>query len=202
MKTLKDKIYELEGLVELADMRPDKFDDLRPLIQGRLEAVMSAWQDVCGNHAADAPVDMPDAPADVEDEENDEDDVREDEIREDVLSVTEPVALTESIEPYALTEEVAETETVSTPAPATTPTPETASATAAERNIALCVNDRFRFARLLAKGDRAAFDNIMKEVASKNDFEEARDYLIDNCNLDPSDPDAVDLLEIVQQFYE
>lgn len=42
IKELKDKIYELEGLLELAQMREEKIDELEPLIKERLQNLVSA----------------------------------------------------------------------------------------------------------------------------------------------------------------
>lgn len=40
IKDLKDKVYELEGLLELAQLREDKIDELEPLIKARIDALL------------------------------------------------------------------------------------------------------------------------------------------------------------------
>lgn len=40
IKELKDKIYEIEGLLELAQLREDKIEELTPLIQTRINDLM------------------------------------------------------------------------------------------------------------------------------------------------------------------
>lgn len=39
IKELKDRVYELEGLLELAQLREDKLEELTPLIEARLNAL-------------------------------------------------------------------------------------------------------------------------------------------------------------------
>lgn len=134
MKELKDKVYELEGLLELADLRPEKLADLHPLISARLEAINALW--------ASKAAETPDAP-----------------VREEA----EP-------EP-------------------------------AKPRIVLCLNDRFRFARIFG-GDRNVLNRHLNAIVDAGNFNDARDYLIDDCGLDPDDPDVADLLEIVQKYFE
>lgn len=40
VKELKDKVYELEGLLELAQLREEKLEELTPLIQNRLKTLV------------------------------------------------------------------------------------------------------------------------------------------------------------------
>lgn len=158
MQKFKDTIYELEGLVELSEQRPEKFRDFKHLIQARLDSLNRQWQ-----------------------------------------TLSEPVA------------EVVETE--SEPEPEVieyAPRPETsviepelapaAPAVPSRPAISLCVNDRFRFTRLLAGGDKNKFDGIMAHLAEMPDGEAAQEYLVDSLNLDPSDPDVADLIEVLNQY--
>lgn len=48
MEQLINKIYELEGLLELASKREDKFETLRPLINGRIEEICGLWENITG----------------------------------------------------------------------------------------------------------------------------------------------------------
>lgn len=45
IKNLKDKIYELEGLLELAQLREEKIDELAPLIEARLAGLRANGAD-------------------------------------------------------------------------------------------------------------------------------------------------------------
>lgn len=40
IKSLKDKVYEIEGLLELAQLREDKIPELEPLIKERIENLL------------------------------------------------------------------------------------------------------------------------------------------------------------------
>ena len=44
IKKIKDSVYELEGLLELAQMREDKLDELSPLIEDRIAALKSSFE--------------------------------------------------------------------------------------------------------------------------------------------------------------
>lgn len=185
MKELKDKIYEFEGLVELADMRKDKMDTLRPLISRKLEEVNRMWETVCGNLPED------EKPVSVVSESNavyavDDEPEPEAESCPEVVVEPEPARVAEA-------EPVGE----AAPKPATVPDP-----SVRKPSIALCLNDRYRFTRVLADGDRKKFDGQMADIAAMPDFDSAREYIIDDCNADPDDSDVMDLLEIVQKYFE
>lgn len=164
MNDLKDKVYELEGLLELQALRPDKKDDLRHLIDGRIKEINSLWAELSrpGKKEDDVPaVSIYTVPVDDAD-----------------VSVT-----VES--PRVPRPEVS---AVSGDAPRAVP--------------ALCLNDRFQFTRVIAGGDRAAFDKILKKVSELPDYDTARDYVLGECHADPDDPEVMDFLEILQQYYE
>lgn len=185
MKELKDKIYEFEGLVELADMRKDKMDTLRPLISRKLEEVNRLWVAVCGETPAPAvPVsEVAETTAVYETEEEPEQMPEADNASE---AEAEPV---QESEPEPVRETAPKHETVREPVDK-------------KPSIALCLNDRYRFTRVLADGDRKKFDGQMADIAAMPDFDSAREYIIDDCNADPDDSDVMDLLEIVQKYFE
>lgn len=161
MNNLKDKVYELEGLLELQALRPDKKDDLRHLIDGRIKEINAIWAELSRPGKKEdyvpavsiytVPVDDVDVSLTMES------------LREPKLEVTGD-------------------------APRAVP--------------ALCLNDRFQFTRVIAGGDRAAFDKILKKVSELPDYDAARDYVLGDCHADPDDPEVMDFLEILQQYYE
>ena len=151
MQKFKDTIYELEGLVELSEQRPEKFRDFKHLIQARLDSLNRQWKTLS-----------------------------------ETVSEPEP----EVIE-YAPRPETSVMEPALAPAAAVVPS---------RPAISLCVNDRFRFTRLLAGGDKNKFDGIMAHLAEMPDGEAAQEYLVDSLNLDPSDPDVADLIEVLNQY--
>lgn len=54
IKNLKDKIYEIEGLLELAQLREDKIDELAPLIEERLNGLAGAAEPTEATEPAEA----------------------------------------------------------------------------------------------------------------------------------------------------
>ena len=192
MNNLKDKVYELEGLLELQALRPDKKDDLRHLIDGRIKEINAIWAELSrpGKKEDDVP-----AVSAVAETEN---------IME-IESGTESVVETES-EPEASiysvpVDDVDVSVTMDSPR---VPRPEVSAVSGdAPRAVpALCLNDRFQFTRVIAGGDRAAFDKILKKVSELPDYDAARDYVLGECHADPDDPEVMDFLEILQQYYE
>ena len=55
---------------------------------------------------------------------------------------------------------------------------------------------------MLAGNDRNRFDAILEKLAQLPDYEAARDYLIEECDADFDDPEVVDFLDILQNYYE
>lgn len=166
MQKFKDTIYELEGLVELSEQRPEKFRDFKHLIQARLESLNRQWKTLSEAESGSEPETKPTV---VEAESEPEPEVIE----------------------YAPRPETSVIEPELAPAAAVVPS---------RPAISLCVNDRFRFTRLLAGGDKNKFDGIMAHLAEMPDGEAAQEYLVDSLNLDPSDPDVADLIEVLNQY--
>lgn len=46
MEKLTNKVYELEGLLELASKREDKLESLRPLIGARIDDICRIWREM------------------------------------------------------------------------------------------------------------------------------------------------------------
>ncbi len=161
MKELKNKVYELEGLLELCDSRPDKFSELAPLVEGRLAAVNAAWRTVREHNTVVTP-----AKEDTE------------------ISVAEIIDNPDI--------------SVTGVQPAEAPVQREPES----RRIALCLNDRFRFTKILGHGDKKEFERRLGELSDAGDYERARDIITDSYALDPDDPDVADLIEIVKTYYE
>lgn len=189
MNDLKDKVYELEGLLELQALRPDKKDDLRHLIDGRIKEINAIWAELSrpGKKEDDVP-----AVSAVAETEN---------IME-IESGTENVVETES-EPEASIYSVPVDDVDVSVTMESLREPKLGVTADASRAVpALCLNDRFQFTRVIAGGDRAAFDKILKKVSELPDYDAARDYVLGDCHADPDDPEVMDFLEILQQYYE
>lgn len=189
MNNLKDKVYELEGLLELQALRPDKKDDLRHLIDGRIKEINAIWAELSRPGKKEDYVPAVSAVAETEN------------IME-IKSGTENVVETES-EPEASIYSVPVDDVDVSLTMESLREPKLEVTADAPRAVpALCLNDRFQFTRVIAGGDRAAFDKILKKVSELPDYDAARDYVLGDCHADPDDPEVMDFLEILQQYYE
>lgn len=177
MDELKNKVYELEGLLELLSHRPDKQADLYPLIGKRVDEISRLWTRLNTEEPeTSAPSNIPadlNVPKDLNDP-------------KDLTVPNDPPAFNSADNSVY--------SGYSDSADFTEP--------AARKAPALCLNDRFRFTRVLAGNDRNRFDAILEKLAQLPDYEAARDYLIEECNADIDDPEVVDFLDILQNYYE
>lgn len=183
MDELKNKVYELEGLLELLSHRPDKQADLYPLIGKRVDEISRLWTRLNTEEPeTSAPSNIPadlNVPKDLKDP-NDPKDLNDPTVPNDP-----PAFNSADNSVYS---------GYSDSADFTEP--------AARKAPALCLNDRFRFTRVLAGNDRCRFDAILEKLAQLPDYEAARDYLIEECDADFDDPEVVDFLDILQNYYE
>lgn len=177
MDELKNKVYELEGLLELLNHRPDKQDDLYPLIGKRVDEISRLWTRLNTEEPETS------APSNISADLNDPKDLKD---LKDLKDPNDPKVLN--------TSDTSVYSGYSDSADFTEP--------AARKAPALCLNDRFRFTRVLAGNDRNRFDAILEKLAQLPDYEAARDYLIEECNADFDDPEVVDFLDILQNYYE
>lgn len=174
MDELKNKVYELEGLLELLSHRPDKQSDLYPLIGKRVDEISRLWTRLNTEEPETS------APSNIPADLNDLKDPNDPTVPNDP-----PAFNSADNSVYS---------GYSDSADFTEP--------AARKAPALCLNDRFRFTRVLAGNDRNRFDAILEKLAQLPDYEAARDYLIEECNADFDDPEVVDFLDILQNYYE
>lgn len=198
MNELKDKVYELEGLLELLALRSDKSEDLRHLIDGRIQDIDALWAGMWDS--------KPEVP--VRAEEINAPSGETVEIVEELMQETEEPAL------YNVPEDLDDLDvTVTDTEPHDDPVNdmsddfespgEVPAAQPAGRPVpALCLNDRYRFIRVIAGGDRVRFDAMLHAIAELPDYESARDYVLSQSHADTEDPEVLDFLEILQQYYE
>ena len=186
MDELKNKVYELEGLLELLSHRPDKQADLYPLIGKRVDEISRLWTTL--NYKAPEISAPSNISADLKDPKDPKDskDPKDLKNTKDLKDLKDP-------KPFN-TSDTSDYSGYSDSADFTQP--------AMRKAPALCLNDRFRFTRVLAGNDRNRFDAILDKLAQLPDYEAARDYLIEECNADIDDPEVVDFLDILQNYYE
>ena len=223
IKNLKDKIYELEGLLELAQLREDKIEELSPLILARLSALTEISED--------------EAPSDeISEDEAPSDEISKKEIPSPHVAV-EPRKHSEApITPDIAVQPRKHSEAQITPEIAVQPrklseapiapevavqlrkhseapiTPEIAvqprklSEAQIEKKPAkapiFCLNDRFRFKRTLFGGSETEFSSAMKTIAEMDSYEEAEQYFLESYNWEPGDQEVIDFLDILSIYYE
>ena len=195
MDELKNKVYELEGLLELLSHRPDKQGDLYPLIGKRVDEISRLWTRLNTEEPeTSAPSNIPadlNVPKDLKDP-NDPKDLNDLNDPKDLKDLND---LKDPKDPNNLnSSDTSDYSGYSDSADFTQP--------AMRKAPALCLNDRFRFTRVLAGNDRNRFDAILEKLAQLPDYEAARDYLIEECNADIDDPEVIDFLDILQNYYE
>lgn len=198
MDELKNKVYELEGLLELLGHRPDKQADLYPLIGKRVDEISRLWTRLNTEEPeTSAPSNIPadlNVPKDLKDLKDPKDlkDLKDPKDLKDLKDPNDPKVLNDP--PAFNSADNSVYSGYSDSADFSEP--------AARKAPALCLNDRFRFTRVLAGNDRHRFDAILEKLAQLPDYEAARDYLIEECNADFDDPEVVDFLDILQNYYE
>lgn len=152
IKDLKDKVYELEGLLELAQLREDKLAELTPLIISRLNSLSPTIE------------------------------YKAEEVIEETVD-----------ESYDTT--IGGIFSQSQPAVPVTGEPESS------QKPLFCLNDRFRFRRTLFNGSEADFSEAMKRITQMDNFDEAREYFIEDYGWNPEDEEVVAFLEIIKSYF-
>lgn len=201
MDELKNKVYELEGLLELLSHRPDKQTDLFPLIGRRVDEITRLWSRL--NAKEPNTSDAANIPAALNDPKDPQDlkDLKDLNDPKDLKDLKDPKDLKDFKDPKVLNDPHSFNGSDNSVYSGYSDSADFA-APAARKAPALCLNDRFRFTRVLAGNDRNRFDAILEKLAQLPDYEAARDYLIEQCNADIDDPEVVDFLDILQNYYE
>ena len=192
IKNLKDKIYELEGLLELAQLREEKIDELAPLIEARLAGLRAN-----GASGADG-ADGTNEPNSISSK--DSKDLKEP-IRTEITEFSDTLDFAEEPEkPAEDTEKSAEEpEKISEEPTAASAKPKSGGT---GRKPAFCLNDRFRFRRELFSNSDSEFSEALGRVACMDSYDEAEDYFIGSLGWDPENPEVVDFLEIIRIYFE
>lgn len=189
IKNLKDKIYELEGLLELAQLREEKIDELAPLIEARLAALR--------DNGADG-TNEPNEPNSISSK--DSKDLKEP-IRTEITEFSDTLDFAEEQEKTADEPEKSaeEPEKISEEPTLASAKPKSGGT---GRKPAFCLNDRFRFRRELFSNSDSEFSEALGRVACMDSYDEAEDYFIGSLGWDPENPEVVDFLEIIRIYFE
>ena len=180
IKRLKDSVYELEGLLELAQLRDDRLSDLEPLVKGKIAEIVEM------SKSAPVSAAIPDMPA----------------MPEEASYIYE-----EKPTPVAEKVTVEKTEPVVKEQGVTVPEPEEPVFAVPEKRggkrekPAFCINDRFRFRRELFNNSDAEFSAAMDKVTTMSGYEEAENYFLGDLGWDPESPEVIDFLEIIKLYF-
>lgn len=223
VKDLKDKIYEIEGLLELAQLREEKLPELEPLIVERIKALLASDGD-------ETPAEIEPAIPVLETESNEEaiaEDLdseayesleEEEDAAEEVKVSEEPVGvITELFEENDLMSVSRELDDLEIPelqdeprvieVEDNEPEPEVAKPVkqsepkVAQAKPAFTLNDRFRFRRELFNNSDAAYSSAMDLIAAMESYEEAEEYFLDNLGWSLENPDVKDFMDILQNYF-
>lgn len=65
-----------------------------------------------------------------------------------------------------------------------------------------CLNDRFRFKRSIFGGSNADFDAAMDHLTTLDNYEEAEELFYGDMELNPEDPDVIDFMNVLKEYFE
>ena len=208
LEEIKDSVYELEGLLELARLRGDKTEELIPLMKGKLDEINRFFSEVTSveNVSQSLPDQEYDEPAWSASEPIEE---LENATEEDVEEGPEEVAAEEMAAAAEFEEEEHASESPEEESFSENPIEENMFAINEKRKgndempkPAFCINDRFRFRRELFGGSDADFSAAMDLVATMENYEEAEQYFTEELGWDVEDPDVADFLAIIERYFE
>lgn len=201
IKNLKDKIYELEGLLELAQLREEKIDELAPLIEARLAGLRANGAD--GTNEPNEPNSI--SSKDSKDSKDSKGSKGSKDLKEPIR--TEITEFSDTLDFAEESEKTAEDTEKSEEEPEKISEEPTAASAKPKgggtgRKPAFCLNDRFRFRRELFSNSDSEFSEALGRVACMDSYDEAEDYFIGSLGWDPENPEVVDFLEIIRIYFE
>lgn len=194
IKNLKDKIYEIEGLLELAQLREDKIDELAPLIEERLKCLAGAAEPTEATEPAEAAVAT--EPAEVS----------EPMTIEELFEESQSISITHDMSP-ADSSDNSDNSDNSDSIKSSDVSAHSAAAHSAPRaggasKPAFTLNDRFRFRRELFNNSDAEFSEAMGRIALMDSYDEAEEHFIDELGWDAENPEVADFMEIIRIYFE
>lgn len=224
LNSVKEKIYEIEGLLELMSLRPEKQAELQSMVAARLEAVATLFAgtendvECCPENEGDdvklelmGSPDNIDLPEDAELPEADDLPETDDIVEEEELPE-------EDEEFYCLPDDEedesemeisdSQTEAVDNISSATAPLspPSPLAPPSPSRRIIpkpiFCLNDRFRYCKSLFGGSSADFNSMIERISMMGSSEEAERYFYEEKGMNPEDPEVMSFMEIVVNSFK
>lgn len=192
LKILLDKVYELEGLVNLAYGREPKPESLVQLIKNKSKEIY----DLSTRLGIDS---------------NSREEIEKQEIGQEEITS----ALLPEMEYYSLEEELSDsdenenkTEELDTKSENNSERGEESEdiikdekSGGARGKLVFSINDRFRFKKELFGNSDVDFNNTLAVVASMDSFEEAEDYFVNEQNWEMTHEVEKEFLEILKRYF-
>ncbi|MDE6718165.1 MAG: hypothetical protein K2J70_08240 [Muribaculaceae bacterium] len=223
IESIKDAVYELEGLLELADLREDKVSALLPLMKNKLKIINTLFSEdsvipeeeemeveeettppsvdelpaSAGEEGESEQTEYP-APESRGDSEPCKPDLPE-KLEEAATPETLEVISVPEVEEFVLPDEDEEI-SVGGEIPVA-PRPSGSVGNVAGKP-AFCINDRFRFRRELFKNSDKEFENAMNVVTTMDSYDEAEEYFIGDLGWDYENPEVSDFMAIIRGYFE
>lgn len=183
LNEIKNLVYEVEGLLELAQLRADKLSDLLPLMHTRIDAVSEQLHELKAEDPETSDAEEAKA-ADAEVDAKVEAEVIVENVEEtDEVSITDTQPDTVSVDE----EQLSVTE------------PELAKPKA-DRPL-FCLNDRFKFRRMIFGGSDADFNSALDKLSTLGTYEEAEDYFFNDLGLDPDSAEVQEFMAVIKTHY-
>lgn len=202
VKDLKDKIYEIEGLLELAQLREDKIAELEPLIMERIRNLTDNQEaplisdDVAASDEGSYAIEekeitsVPEVCVDTEIQSGIRT-KRESEISED--------------EPYVkIYDDNKVDDMIASSGRIETPKKQEFQEVRKHKQDkpAFCLNDRFRFKRELFSNSDSEFSSAMNMIVAMDSYDEAEEYFIGELGWDEENQEVIDFMEIIRGYFE
>lgn len=187
LEEIKNRVYELEGLLELSRLREDKIKELLPLMQLRIEEIYRMFEPIAELPAGIEEEDATEAVDETIPSNEEEESVAEEIEQEESEGIIE--ASEESVEDAEEKERIAEDEL----------------GTGAKDGLvkpAFCINDRFRFRRELFNNSDKDFSRTMDLVATMESYDEAEEYFISELGWDMENKEVADFMAIIEKYFE
>lgn len=171
LNDIKNLIYEAEGLLELAQQRTDRLHALLPLIQEKVDKVCEQLADLD---------EKPAEPAGVSEQ--------------GCLDLQPACPVCYELQDSA--------DTPAEPADyKKSYVTEPAVSQGVTKKPVFCLNDRFKFRRVIFGGSDADFNAAMDFLATLETYEEAEDYFYNDLGLDPAGEDVIEFMDVIKTYY-
>lgn len=175
LRNLLDKVYELEGLVNLAMQREEAHTDFIRLIIKKSDEVKTLSHELMEEDETETG--LKDNPTGFISSAK--------EFMLEEYSIDEESETSIPVEEFPLEEE-----------------PQKETSKEQRGKLVFSINDRFRFKKALFDNSDVDFNNTLALVASMEDYDEAEDYFINEEGFERGKPEVAEFLEIIKRYFK